>query len=234
VMWVPGNKDEYPLPSRLDRNDVTVPEPGEAKDTTANIMAIMVHSGIISPEMLVSPHEVNPKIRVIERYEYDSPRGVAKPELAAQAYWDPKLSADFTSREGGHVSYAHLLPFGERRARWANTFVATEAVLGSRGPEIVRVEERDGRVVPMLAEPGTLTFRMHRPWDRWQGHVAFNDNHVEFLSAMTSGKYRDAAGRERPDFLHFDEPDDATGVNHFLGIFIRAGERREDWRGIWD
>jgi type II secretory pathway pseudopilin PulG len=232
VMWAQNNRDEYPLPSRVDLENATVPEEGRAKDTTANIVSLLVFNGSITPEILVSPVEANRSIRVYKLYEYDRPRRAVRPD---DALWDPGLSADFTSPGGGHISYAHLLPVEPRLARWSNTFVATEAIVGNRGPEILSaLRQADGSVVPTFANPRSYTFRMHGPRDRWNGNIAFNDNHVEFRMSLTAGTYTNAAGQETADLIHYDEPDDPSGLNHFLGIFIRAGERREDWRGIWD
>jgi hypothetical protein len=232
IMWSQNNADEYPLPSRVDLRNATVPEQGRAKDTTSNIMSLMAFNKCISPELLISPLEVNEGIRLKSDYEYDTPSQALRP---TEALWDPGLSADFTSPEGGHVSYAHMLPVEPRLARWSNTFVATEAIVGNRGPEILSaLRQADGSVVPTFANPRSYTFRMHGPRDRWNGNIAFNDNHVEFRMSLTAGTYTNAAGQETADLIHYDEPDDPSGLNHFLGIFIRAGERREDWRGIWD
>lgn len=242
VMWAQHNADEYPLPSRVDHENATVAEEGRAKDTTANIMSVMVHNGLITPEVLVSPAEVNRSIRVYRDYEFHRPRRAVRP---GYALWDPGLSADFTAQGGGHTSYAHAIPDEARLGRWRNTFSPTEPVVGMRGPEITGVTRRsDGTVVPTFANPESNTFRMHRAKDRWMGNMAFNDNHVEYLTKLhleTYSRgghepvtYTNTGGKDVVDFLFYDEPDDATGLNMYLGIFIRAGERREEFRGIWD
>jgi hypothetical protein len=224
--------DEYPMPSRIDRLNTTVVDEGPAKDTTANIMSFLVACGLVSPEELVSPLEVNRAIRPYREYEYQNPSRAVSP---AHAHWDPGFSADFRAPGGGHTSYAHLPPFGPRRAKWGNTFIASEAVVGLRGPRILGAEYGPGQSVsPVLESPTSLTFRIHRPRRNWGGHVVFNDNHVEYLSELVAGTYVDAQGRQRPDLLHYNEPDDPAGDNHLLGIYIRAGARLENLEPIWD
>jgi type II secretory pathway pseudopilin PulG len=232
VMWAQNNADEYPLPSRVDVENTTVAEEGRAKDTTANIFSLLVANGFISPDILISPTEANGKIRLKEGYEYDRPRLAVRP---ADAHWDPGLRADFMGEGGGHISYAHLLPAEHRLAKWGNTFIATQPVVGNRGPEITAARRLgNGAVAPTFANPRSNTFLMHGAKDRWNGNIAFNDNHVEFLIELSNGTYTNAAGQETADLIHYDEPDDPSGLNHFLGIFIRAGEKRSEFKAIWD
>jgi hypothetical protein len=232
VMWAQNNRDEYPLPSNVDVENTTVAEEGRAKNTTANIMSMMVFNGSITPDILVSPAEVNERIRWYENYEYDNPSRAVRP---ADAHWDPGLRADFTGEGGGHISYAHLLPAEHRLAKWGNTFIATEPVVGTRGPEITAARRLgNGAVAPTFAKARSNTFLLQGTKDRWKGNIAFNDNHVEFLFELSNGTYTNAAGQETADLIHYDEPDDPSELNHFLGIFIRAGEKRSEFKAIWD
>src|SRR5205814_4334434 len=91
VVWAQNNKDVYPLPSALDAQNATVAEQGQAKDTTGNIMSLMVFNGALSTEILVSPAEKNPNVVNKQDYEFDQPKKAAKPALAL---WDPTLSAE--------------------------------------------------------------------------------------------------------------------------------------------
>src|ERR1044071_643569 len=50
VFWAQNNKDCSPLPSLVDPSNTTVPEVGAAKDTTSNILSILVWNGSINPE----------------------------------------------------------------------------------------------------------------------------------------------------------------------------------------
>ncbi len=244
IVWAQNNNDQYPLPSALDKMNDTVPERGGAKNTSANIMSLLVYNGFLPVEILVSPVETNPNIAPWEGYEFDQPRAAANPK---RALWDPAFSADFSAETKGGLSYAHLQGSGGRTDRWSNTFIATEAALSMRGPEITGVTTNpDQSVTPKFGRDTSSTFGMY-DGDKasWSGNVAYNDNHVNFAAgALTPGKavafdpegrlYKDAAEKEHVDLMFFDEPDDAASVNDFLGIFIKAGEKPADFKAIWD
>jgi prepilin-type N-terminal cleavage/methylation domain-containing protein len=240
VIWAQNNKDNYPLPSLLDLNDATVSQRGAAKDTTANIMSLMVYNGMIATELLVSPAEKNEGVNVKEDYEFDQPKTTVKP---AEALWDPKLKAGL-GKEGGNISYANLQPCGDRKKKWSNTFITTEMPISTRGPEIRKAtKNHDGTVTPVFVKEDSVTLRFYGDGKSWSGFHAFNDGHVDFAAdEMASGRVMGKhavtylAGDQKPwpDLWSFDEPDDTAGANHYLGIFTKAGEKREDWRAEWD
>lgn len=232
VTWAQSHKDRYPIPSLLDVNNATVADLGTAKDHTANILSPLVFNGSMSPEILINPAEASGKIHLKEDYEYDSPKAAVDPE---NALWDPSLSADFTSAAGGNISYAHLLPIAKSTERWANTFSASEVVIGNRGQEIRSVTQHaDGTVTPTFALSDSITLLIHGSRTKWEGNIAFNDNHIEFMTQPKVGTYIDGSGKPREDLLFYDEPDDAAGTNAFLGIFIKAGPTRASFKSIWD
>jgi hypothetical protein len=237
-----GGPDEYPTPSRMDRLNVTVAGEGKAKDTTANVFSFLIFTGVISPEVFVSPVEVNPNVKVCKPYEFDRPKGAVDP---LWALWDPKFSGTLDGSKPGHFSYAAIQILGPRRAKWSNTFSSTEAVLSLRGPEVSSVTQHaDGTVTPTLANPKSNTLRFYGKGLEWSGPMAFNDNHVEFrtgalahlrpVPASSFVPYKDAAGVARPDIWCYDEPDDPLGGNDYLGIFLKAGEKAADWSAAWD
>jgi type II secretory pathway pseudopilin PulG len=239
VTWAQSNKDQYPLPSAVDVNNVTVADIGGAKDHTANILSMLVYNGTISTELLISPAEASGTIRLKDDYEFETPKAAVDP---AKALWDPSLSADFT--RVGNISYAHMLPSGPRLSAWGNSGGATagvgvlsegRAVLGNRGPEIASVKQNpDGTAIPTVANPKSTTLMIHGSRSKWEGNVAFEDNHVEFMTSLKGGTYLDAKGVKREDILFYDEPDDAAGMNNFLGIFTKAGGTPGQFRAIWD
>jgi hypothetical protein len=232
IVWAQNNRDLYPLPSIADAAGDTLDMPAEQKDTTANILSLLVYIGSIGTEMLYSPAEANGNIQVYETYEFERPTGTVNP---ATALWDPKLRADFTGPNPGHISYAHLLPHGPRLQKWNNSFNAEDVIVGNRGPQIAAVKyDAKGIAAPVFANNQSNTFLIHGGRATWEGNMAFNDNHVEFLTSVKAGKYTLADGSERVDVLFYDEPEDAAGLNHFLGIFTRAGAKSEDFRAIWD
>lgn len=240
VIWAQQNKDVYPLPSAVDSANKTVQEQGQEKDTTANVMSLMVFNGSLSTEIFVSPVEKNPAVEVDEDYEFDQPRGSVEP---AMVMWDPKFSAELGPKKG-NISYANLQPFGPRLERWANTFGAEEVVLTTRGPEIKAVEKNgDGTVSPKLANADSVALRLYGGGKSWSGHAAFNDNHVDFATdKMADGRpmganepaYRAKDGKEWPDIRCYDEPDEEAASNNYLGLFLKAGKERSAWKGAWD
>lgn len=244
VLWAQNNADKYPLPSEIDKSDFTVAERGKLKDTTSNIMSIMVYNGFFSPELLVSPVENNARIVAMGDYSYDKPKGAISAE---KALWDPAFNADFTRRDGGHLSYAHLQPAKGRLAKWSNTFNASEAIVSNRGPEIgeVAYNEENTQVTMLLKNPKSVTMKFFGEGkETWHGNIAFNDNHVEYkvskigdgatASDKDVGKYKFSEDRTRPDVMFFDEPEDPKVANEYLGIFVKAGEGRGEWKAIWD
>mgnify|MGYP003675277464 CR=1 FL=1 len=258
ITWSGSNDDKYPLPSTIDVDNFTVPELGRAKDTTANIMSLLVYEGFITAELLVSPLENNDRVQVYEDYEIEDISGAVDPE---KALWDPKLSADFTSDAGGNISYAHLIPDQSRLAVWGSTFKAEEAILSNRGPEMRSTERTGGNVVTYFADLGTNTTRLYDGPDHktgyWSGNIAFNDSHVDFVNNLYADNKPVGDPKAEPrlfvpsengelayfhDVLFSDEqaPDgkdnwrEAYDANQFLGIFTTAGESREDFTAIWD
>jgi hypothetical protein len=79
-------------------------------------------------------------------------------------------------------------PFGKRRSKWSNTFSATEAVLGNRGPQYkltgdgntgswTLAESADGNVA---IGKSSNTLLIHGGRQTWEGNIGYNDNHVNF------------------------------------------------------
>jgi hypothetical protein len=231
VVWAQNNRDQYPLPSVIDANNDTVAEIGTAKDTTNNILSMLIYNGSIGTEMLISPGEASGQIQLYDTYEFEKPSGALNPE---KAMWDPKLRADFTAKEPAHNSYAHLLPSGARLGQWNNNFNQDVVILGNRGPRVTAVTYDGKGVAKPALDEQSVTMLIHGSRVKWEGNVAFNDNHVEFLSSVAAGKYKTAAGAERQDVLFYDEPDDAGGTNAFLGIYIGAGGSPPEFKTIWD
>jgi prepilin-type N-terminal cleavage/methylation domain-containing protein len=233
VLWAQNNKDVYPLPSLVDDKDETVADQGAAKDTTANIISIMIYNGFFSPELCVSPAESNQSIKVIGNYSYSSPAAAVNP---AKALWDPAFATDFTGGKTGYFSHAHTPPADERlKKTWDNTFQATEAVIGNRGPEITAMTTGKGRTFT-TAIPSSNTYLIHGGRTTWEGNIAYNDNHIAFETRIDpeSTPYTDAAGKAWFDCLFYDEPDDPKSTNNFLGNFVKAGSTGAEFKAIWD
>lgn len=244
ILWAQSHADQYPLPSELDGSNFTVQDPRSARDTTANIMSILVYAGYCKPETLVSPAETNPNIEVCKGYAFKQPPTAVSP---AKALWDPALRADFTAGTKGNVSYAHMCPHGSRLSRWSNTFQSNEPVLADRAPEIksVTYAQDNSAVTVELANPSSNTLKYSKEPGTWSGHLFHNDAHVDFkdttLGHTKSITAKDLArtvkfaeDRTHPDLWMYDEPDDKPAANDYIGIFTASGRQRGDFKAIWD
>ncbi|MBX9736308.1 MAG: hypothetical protein K2X32_05230 [Phycisphaerales bacterium] len=268
VFWAESNKEMFPLPSQFDRMGATIgpsaaiggnPEPAtelagdpqRAKDTTANIYSMLIWNNSVTPEILVSPAEASGSIEIMDGYSSSEPKTAVDPK---HAKWDPAFSADFTTGKG-NTSYAHMQPSGllvspdpklkggpnGRLTQWRDTYDATTAVIGSRGPEIKSVESASTtEATAVFANPMSTTLLVLGSKYGWGGNIVFNDNHVDMMSIgtgtphRTNKHYLTAAGKQIADCIFFDESDDPTQSNTYLGIFTKAGEKPSDFKAIWD
>ncbi|MBC7772222.1 MAG: type II secretion system protein [Pyrinomonadaceae bacterium] len=241
AVWAQQNEGSYPLASELDKAGATVAGDAAAKNTTANIMSMLIFGGYISTELCISTAEANPNIKLDDDYILDRP---VKAKDPVNALWDPAFSADFTNGNTGNVSYAHLQPTGKRRDWWKDTYTATEAVVSNRGPEIASVETAaDGTQTAKTKINDSKTYLIHGEKDKWEGNVGYNDGHVQFevtlvgpsKDGMKHPNYKNKEGTTARDCLFFDEPDDELPTrNLFLGIFTKAGKEVVEWKSIWD
>jgi prepilin-type N-terminal cleavage/methylation domain-containing protein len=153
VIFAGNNKDNYPLPSSIDRNNNTieVPDGGNTQDknTTGHIFSILIAQGVIETGICFSPIELG-NYEEYSDYEFDSPEGAvggSNTTTLSQALWDPNFrgtpkDAEYdngtVSNENaagpGGFSYAHTPPFQFRRPQWSNTFDALEPAISNRGP----------------------------------------------------------------------------------------------------
>ena len=208
VLFAQNNQDSYPLPSQIDKANTTVAV-GDPKDTPRHIMSVLIYNGFFSPELCVSPAEANGNIRVFGKYSYSEPQGAVGTDKK-QALWDPAFRVtpinldtksygtnDVAGGDGanGGFSYAMTPPIGARKIKWSNTFNATEAILGNRGPVFTAngsgsalTWTLNSTAVPTLMNGftttqfgvGSNTLLIHGGRTTWEGNIAYNDNHVNF------------------------------------------------------
>lgn len=150
-----SNGDNYPLPSRLDRNNKTL-NPGAnnvlVKDKTRHIFSILIFQGLIQTEICWSPVELG-AYEPFDDFEADRPRSATGPtdQDRAQALWDPgfigtpldgRVTNGIEQARGtspgqvspGGFSYAHMVPFLLRRNNWSFTTSSVIPVISTRGP----------------------------------------------------------------------------------------------------
>jgi prepilin-type N-terminal cleavage/methylation domain-containing protein len=243
VTWAGSNKEQFPLPSRLDRSQQTISIPltpateiaQQQKDNTGNILSLMIWNNNITPEICVSPAEASGSVKVDDGYTNANPTGAAVP---ASAQWDPRfagtpvdagIGAGTAGRRTagvGNNSYAHNPPFGARAAKWRDTYTATEAIIGSRGP-LFTGQSATTQSAPYPAAGWTLlqnnaagsesvTLNILGSKNAWAGNIVYNDNHVTFETRAdpietTYRRTGTGTGLVVPDNLFVDESDDATG-----------------------
>jgi len=195
VIYANQNQSSYPDPAKLDSGNTTVAmrNPAELKNNTGNIMSILIFGGNLSTELCVNPAEANTTVVTVDTgYELDSPQGAVQ---RTNALWDPRFSgaalANNSDATGGarsginasNNSYAHSMPFGRRKARWADTFTTTEAVWADRGPVYTETAyPASGRYTLIAGSTGaeSITLLIHGSRNAWEGNVAYNDGHVSF------------------------------------------------------
>lgn len=239
ILWQQNNGDSFPLPSEYDKANKTVlaPEPA-SKNTTAHIYSILIYSGFVSPELMISTLETNPNIRPCNGYAYEKPPTAVDPR---HALWDPTFAVDFTNGQIGNASYAHQIPIlrgvsadqRNRHPHWKDSRASEIPVLANRGPQLSGVTAGQ----PSIVNTRSRALGVHGPARQWQGQVAYGDCRVVLEKSMTPPGvvYQfNADGQTRPDVLFYDEPDSHRGINAYLGIFPKAGPSAADYVSIWD
>lgn len=202
-----SNGDNYPLPSRLDRNDKTIEIADNAnpieKDLTRHIISILLFQGSIQTEIALSPVELG-LYEQYDKYEADRPRAApGSDQDKAQALWDPGFVGtpqDPIINEGGSegqiagvggFSYAHMTPFLLRRSNWSFTTSSVIPVISTRGAAYQldgggqdgnwELKDTEGAQSNGRTPLGTtsLTLGLFGSRTDWTGNVAFADEHVE-------------------------------------------------------
>ncbi len=236
IVWDQHNNG-YPVPSALDLKNTTTAEIGAAKDHSANMWSILIYNSFVPVDLLVSPLEKNGNITPFAAYAMNTPAAAVDPP---NALWDPAFSADFTKGTGG-VSYANMPHTPARRKLWQTTNDARIALISDRGPQVMGIAAGGGGV--MLANQSSNSLWVSRRTGTWQGGVAYSDASVETYKSFENGwchpsqqscTYVDSSGQTRTDIPFFDEPDDPSRTNTYLGIFTTAGEKDSDFTAIWD
>lgn len=198
VMFAQNNQDQYPMPSLLDRGNTTIAA-ATMKEQPRNMISVLIFNGFFGPELCVSPAESNGSIKQMSTYAYSQPPSAATP---LQALWDPAFAVTpndaavpTVSTTAGHFSYAINPPIGGRRAKWTNSFSATEAIVGNRGPNYTATNTGASliwTINPVTTLPSannnganpvginSNTLLIHGSRTTWEGNIAYNDNHVNF------------------------------------------------------
>ncbi|OAB61691.1 hypothetical protein AY599_07920 [Leptolyngbya valderiana BDU 20041] len=234
AIWAQNNQEQYPIPSRVDRNGDTLGGPSTtpdfSKDTTGNALSLLIFNGFFPVELAVSPAEAG-AVEQKENYESANPQEAETPE---SALWDPTFKGTpFDDNDVSYPpeynglsnnSYAQVPYFGARNRIWSNTFSSTDAILGNRGPAY-ELEGSGETGTWRLAEDSDVgdrskTLLIHGSKTTWAGNTGYNDQHVEFHTrpdpenltfTFTGSGGGSTSAFTRPDNLFVSENDE-TGI----------------------
>lgn len=228
AIWAQNNQERNPLPSRVDWEGATLPRPEgfEGKllelDTTGNSLSLLVFNGFIPVELTVSPAEVG-NVEVMQNYQHARPTSTVDPE---RAVWDPAFRGTPLDEWGGkvpgavgdasHNSYAQVAYHGAREFIWGNTFSATEACWGNRGPVYILREDTWHPLAGSMFGDGSTTMEIHGDPETWEGNIGYNDQHVDYVKrpdpetvVWAFPGIVDESNREFPDNLFHSEHDNS-------------------------
>lgn len=251
VVWASNNNGRYPMPSELDLEGRTVAEPGRAKDTTANILSLLIFNGNISPENLVSPLEANTaQVKLSTNYQYTRPAAALEPD---KALWDPAFRGTPIDRPAlagvvagvGNNSYAHAMPIGERlKKQWTDSYSSTDAVFGNRGPTYT-ADDSGASMAKWPLMPGATgtssnTLLIHGGRTTWEGNIGYNDGRVVFETKPNPDglSFRRLDGTLGSDNLFVNESDEAGGdrpgsFDAGLNMYLRPIADRLGAVNVW-
>ncbi|UYV11589.1 MAG: prepilin-type N-terminal cleavage/methylation domain-containing protein [Phycisphaera sp.] len=229
AIWAQNNQEDYPIPSRVDRNGDTVASstgtgPDFSKDTTGNAMSLLIFNGFFPVELSISPAEAGAAERK-DNYQSANPEEAAEP---ASALWDPTFKGTpFDANSGvrypteytniSNNSYAQIAYFGARNRTWSNTFSSTDAILGNRGPAYEVGSGSEETLTWRLLEDEpygdqSKTLLIHGSKTNWAGNIGYNDQHVEFHT------------RPDPETLTFTFPGTGDAFSRPDNLFVSEND----------
>ena len=183
-------KGRLPLPGLVRRASVPgagnngaaafVPGQGEEQqnqNNTANLYSSMIAKNFITTDILISPVEENPVVKLKSDYNFNSFNPAGTGDAFGPFHWDASFRANiFAIADGGatnvcHTSYAHLALIGDRKKfYWNNKASSTRPIMGNRGTHNGAISGTN------YSKSYTLLF--HDAKDTWEGHICYGDNHV--------------------------------------------------------
>jgi len=192
ILWAQNNRDKYPTPSQVEQFEgntgvTTGVNQNQASsiDISRHVYSMLLFNGLVTTELLFSPAEQG-NFEKYDGYELSQPQYATNED---RALWDPGFRAtpedeaiNGSPTGPGGASYAHTPLQGSRRGQWQNTFKATEASVGNRGP----LDWMGGGTASWTLREGStngtgsITLLFHGGRTSWQGNVGYNDNHVKF------------------------------------------------------
>jgi len=254
VLWAQNNSDNYPLPSQIDKSWTTRPS-SEAHDLPHHMISLLIFNGFFSPELCVSPAESNGSVKIYGNYSYSTPQNTV---TSSTALWDPNFNCTsiagelggFNTTSTSNFSYGVMPPVGNRRPKWSNTFQATEAIIGNRGPGYTGTggvstvwsldpNTNSGGGLTQIGV-GSNTLLIHGGRTTWEGNIAYNDNHINFETRpdpeATPFTFNGLPAGQRSQFdnLFVNENDNSRNADpQTLQITSTAGQNTNNFLRIW-
>ena len=251
------NRGDLPKPSHINRGAVQdeggggadpgysgqIPGIGPAMyqyNSTGPLYSSQIAQNYFTPEICISPVEVNPLVREMGDSKYagitdgDIPYNYDAYNVDNDQYWDGEFSGDIRGFGGSpcHVSYSHLTLCGERvRRRWNDEADNSDLMISNRGT----ASSGDGPIDNSLGgdysgeeytKSPTLLF--HGPDKQWEGVGVAGDASTHYLKNYF------------PDFVVY-EPRNGFGMtqdNIFAAEFLDSphpglGHDEQESADVW-
>ncbi|MEQ8844146.1 MAG: prepilin-type N-terminal cleavage/methylation domain-containing protein [Phycisphaerales bacterium] len=203
VAWANDYSERFPVPSEVDAANQTE-EAMVNKNRTGNVLSLMIFQRVITPEICVSPAEVDAQIEVVDDgginqsqfpgYEYNDPGDTVNP---VAAIYDPQFAGSpFMGEDSvhsvlkpgfGNNSYAHIPVHtsGVRGQQWsAANSTALNPIIGNRGPVYSGAcnpdPASDWPIATGALGEASATLEIHGGKTTWEGNIAYGDGHVKY------------------------------------------------------
>lgn len=194
-----------------------------------NLYSAAIAQGLLKPEILVSPVEVNEIVKLDDDYDFE----MYKP--TAGTYWDPSFTADIRGTQAGHqddaedwagaserpddecnASYAHLaihqnnisVPGGSQGGSGQENRRRTRFWVnyGSSACPVMGTRGVQSGLTTGTRYEKSPTLALLGPPEEWHGNLCFADNHMEQVKTFYASNYmcQDQGGNIPDNCFHFD------------------------------
>jgi prepilin-type N-terminal cleavage/methylation domain-containing protein len=193
ITFANDNREKFPTPGQINRladpslGNQQIPGSGPedfTANTTANLYSALIAQNFFSPELCYGTTEVN--INIVPKRDYDFGEYVP----ADDKYWDSSFlgnPAGLLPGDGSNSSYSHLAMCGSRKKNaWRNNQASGIAAFGTRGTGGTYGPAENGGAITGDDYSNSPTLELHGPAQQWNGHVCFQDNHMETLQTFFS------------------------------------------------
>ena len=164
----------------------------ETLNSNAATYSLCVGRNYFTPQLLVSPAEINSRVIICSNYNY---RAINPANAANPTYWDAQnFRTDLA--QICNTSYATMPIYSgiRRREQWRNSGDAGFVVVGNRGVQ----DGVTGGGAANNAYATSRTLEIHGGPKEWDGNLCFNDNHVVFGRSFSPDGLRRVRVQNQP------------------------------------